>query len=144
MAVRPNHCNSAAVAATLPMISIDGGASFCVTASRCMCSTVEVITRYSWPGHVRELENLMERWVVLVPRDRVEADDLPALVRAAGSLPSHPASPLPPAGERLSDIERARILDVLGSCEGNKKLAASLLGIHRSTLYAKLARYGMR
>src|SRR5262245_42116770 len=96
---------------------------------------VDALTRQAWPGNVRELENLMERLVVLVPRDRLEADD----------LPSSPQAPPPSTGgEMLSDLERTRILEVLGSCEGNKKLAASLLGIHRSTLYAKLARYGMR
>jgi DNA-binding NtrC family response regulator len=95
---------------------------------------VDALTRHSWPGNVRELENLMERLVVLAPRDRIEAGDIPLV----------PSTSPSPGGERLSDLERARILDVLGSCEGNKKLAASLLGIHRSTLYAKLARYGMR
>jgi DNA-binding NtrC family response regulator len=105
---------------------------------------VDALTHYAWPGNVRELENLMERLVVLVPRDRVEAEDLPACVRTGGPLPSVAASPQPTAGSRLSELERARIIDVLGSCDGNKKLAASLLGIHRSTLYAKLARYGRR
>jgi len=43
--------------------------------------------------------------------------------------------------ESLEALERARILDVLQACGGNKKLAAARLGIHRSTLYAKLDRY---
>jgi len=103
---------------------------------------VDALASYSWPGNVRELENLMERLVVLAPRDRIEADDLPPAFRAGGSAPSHGAQLPSVAGERLSDLERARILDVLNSCDGNKKLAATMLGIHRSTLYAKLARYG--
>jgi DNA-binding NtrC family response regulator len=105
---------------------------------------LDALARYAWPGNVRELENLMERLVVLSPRGRLEADDLPALIRVGSPPASSGAPPHPPSGERLSDVERARILDVLSSCDGNKKLAASVLGIHRSTLYAKLARYGMR
>jgi two-component system response regulator FlrC len=85
---------------------------------------------------VRELENLMERLAVLVPRDRIEAADLPEALRGG---------PLPAAGRAADDsldaLERARILDVLQACGGNKKLAAARLGIHRSTLYAKLERY---
>ena len=96
----------------------------------------EALTRYSWPGNVRELENLVERLVVLTTRERIEVDDLPAAMRAS--------VPQPATSDRLVDLERDRIIDVLGTCDGNKKLAASLLGIHRSTLYAKLARYGLR
>jgi two-component system response regulator HydG len=105
-------------------------------------AATETLMSYPWPGNVRELENLMERLVVLTSCDRIEADDLPAAIRT-GSTPSS-GTQRPVACERLSDLERDRILDVLGTCDGNKKLAASLLGIHRSTLYAKLARYGLR
>jgi DNA-binding NtrC family response regulator len=103
----------------------------------------EALAAYAWPGNVRELENLMERLVVLAPRDRIEADDLPSEIRAGRPSPSHAAPIAPPSDERLADLERARILEVLAHCSGNKKLAASRLGIHRSTLYAKLARYGI-
>jgi DNA-binding NtrC family response regulator len=89
---------------------------------------------YAWPGNVRELENLMERLAVLVRGDRIEVHDLPDPLRAAAR---------PAAGGRLADVERTRIEDVLAACRGNKKLAASRLGIHRSTLYAKLLRYGV-
>jgi two-component system response regulator HydG len=102
---------------------------------------VDALARYDWPGNVRELENLMERLVVLSPRERIEADDLPKTIRAGKPVPFHGAPPDPRSDQRLSDLERARILDVLDSCGGNKKLAASRLGIHRSTLYAKLSRY---
>jgi two-component system response regulator HydG len=102
----------------------------------------EALTRYDWPGNVRELENLMERLVVLSPRERIEADDLPKVLLAEKPVPFHAAPPDPKSDQRLSDLERTRILDVLDSCGGNKKLAASRLGIHRSTLYAKLDRYG--
>ncbi|HVQ35305.1 MAG TPA: sigma-54 dependent transcriptional regulator [Candidatus Bathyarchaeia archaeon] len=91
---------------------------------------------YPWPGNVRELENLMERLAVLVPRDRIEAADLPEALRG-GALPAASRA----SEESLDALERARILDVLQACGGNKKLAAARLGIHRSTLYAKLERY---
>ena len=102
---------------------------------------MDTLMRYAWPGNVRDLENLMERLVVLTTRERIDADDLPPAIRPGGSLP---AAPKPAPSERLDDLERDRIIDVLGTCDGNKKLAATLLGIHRSTLYAKLARYGLR
>jgi DNA-binding NtrC family response regulator len=105
----------------------------------------EALMGYAWPGNVRELENLIERLVVLAPREEIDADDLPAAIRTPGSsFASEP--PHPPAGseERLTDLERARILEVLAACNGNKKLAAARLGIHRSTLYAKLDRYRLR
>jgi len=95
------------------------------------------LAQHTWPGNVRELQNLMERLVVLVHRDRIEASDLPEALRG-GALP---AAPGPASPGSLEDLERARILDVLQACAGNKKLAAARLGIHRSTLYAKLERY---
>jgi two-component system response regulator HydG len=94
---------------------------------------MDALTRHAWPGNVRELENLMERLVVLERRGHIEAADLPSSIRV-------PGAPVPPSEMRLADLEYARILEVLEACGGNKKLAASKLGIHRSTLYAKLER----
>ena len=107
-------------------------------------AAADALTRYDWPGNVRELENLMERMVVLSPRERIEAGHLPTAIRVGRPAAPQGAARQQVTDERLSDLERARILDVLGSCGGNKKLAASRLGIHRSTLYAKLERYGVR
>jgi hypothetical protein len=53
-----------------------------------------------------------------------------------------PAVAVPAAGT-LQSLERGRILQALRDAGGNKKLAAAALGIHRSTLYAKLRRYGL-
>jgi two-component system, NtrC family, response regulator HydG len=98
--------------------------------------TLDALLAYTWPGNVRELENLMERLVVLVHRETIEPSDLPAALRA-GSLPRAEDR----SEESLEELERARIREVLQACGGNKKLAAARLGIHRSTLYAKLERY---
>jgi transcriptional regulator with PAS, ATPase and Fis domain len=99
---------------------------------------MDALTRYSWPGNVRELENVMERLVVLVRAGRVELRDLPSAIREGMSdvrLRSAPGT--------LQELERVRIVDALEQANGNKKLAARKLGIHRSTLYAKLRRYGL-
>ncbi|HEX4824785.1 MAG TPA: sigma-54 dependent transcriptional regulator [Candidatus Polarisedimenticolaceae bacterium] len=94
---------------------------------------LDALTAHTWPGNVRELENLMERLVVLERRGRIEASDLPSSIRA----------PLPAVPDvRLADVETTHILEILAACGGNKKLAASKLGIHRSTLYAKLGKRG--
>jgi DNA-binding NtrC family response regulator len=97
---------------------------------------MDVLTRYPWPGNVRELENMIERVVVLNRSGTVELKDLPETLRHAG-----PAVGTAPG--TLRDMERHRIREALRDADGNKKQAARKLGIHRSTLYAKMRRYGM-
>ena len=99
---------------------------------------LEAMVRYDWPGNVRELENLVERLVVLNRSGRVEVEELPAPIQSALSL-----APLKERPGTLQEMERVRIQAVLEETGGNKKLAARKLGIHRSTLYAKLRRYGL-
>jgi transcriptional regulator with GAF, ATPase, and Fis domain len=93
--------------------------------------------RYQWPGNVRELRNVLERLAVLVPADPITERDLPAgLLAGAGPAPQGGTSSL-----KLEDIEREHVMRVLERANGNKKKAAELLGIDRSTLYARLKSY---
>jgi two-component system response regulator HydG len=99
---------------------------------------MDALMHYAWPGNVRELENVIERVVVLARTGRVDVRDLPEMIRQ-GTCDVRRRS----GRGTLQDVERLRILDVLDQANGNKKLAARRLGIHRSTLYAKLRRYGL-
>ena len=95
---------------------------------------LEVLTRYAWPGNVRELENVVERTVVLAKGERIEISDLPSSLRESSG----------DGGDtRLSLLEHERlyILKTLAECNWNKKLAASVLGINRSSLYSKLKKH---
>jgi two-component system response regulator HydG len=99
---------------------------------------MDALLRYPWPGNVRELENMIERLAVLCRSTMVEARDLPEPVRQAmrkTQLRGAPGS--------LQELERQRIVEALDEAGGNKKLAAQRLGIHRSTLYAKLRRFDL-
>jgi two-component system response regulator HydG len=95
---------------------------------------LEAMAQYSWPGNVRELENVVERTVVLAKGDQIELQD----------MPSNIADPTGPASDNrlsLAEHERLYILKTLAECDWNKKLAASLLGINRSSLYSKLKKH---
>jgi DNA-binding NtrC family response regulator len=98
---------------------------------------------YDWPGNIRELENCVERAVVLCRGPWVEADDLPpAVAAAAGKQPDGGA-----AGETLraalAEPERRLIVEALDASDGNRQAAAKQLGINRSTLYKKMKRLGL-
>jgi DNA-binding NtrC family response regulator len=99
---------------------------------------MEALVRYEWPGNVRELENMVERLVVLCRTGIVELKDLPGSVREAIRQVRLRGAP-----GTLQELERMRIVEALNESGGNKKLAARRLGIHRSTLYAKLRRYDL-
>ena len=100
--------------------------------------TLAVLRAHPWPGNIRELRNLIERLVVLTNKKVIEPADLPPDV-VAGPPPTQ-AGPM----VSLQDIERDHILRVLHHANGNKKEAASILGIDRSTLYAKIKAYHLK
>ncbi len=92
----------------------------------------------SWPGNVRELRNCIFRAAAFTRNDILSLTDVAS---AAGvSLPEPGAPPL----LSLQEAEKRHIADILEQCNGSVRKAAEVLQISRSTLYAKLAEYGMR
>ncbi len=103
-------------------------------------STESILAAYAWPGNTRELRNAMQRAATFAAGDRIMPDDLPPRLREANRTAALVAS----ASQQqlaLRDVERAYVLEVLRSVEGNKTRASEILGLDRKTLYRKLAEY---
>ena len=101
---------------------------------------LEVLTRYSWPGNIRELENTIERALILSVHPIILPEDLPK--KLLDSVTGKRAEPSEIAGEltqekplSLRDVEKSYVLKVLQETKGNKTKAAEILGITRATLY---------
>ncbi|MFO7684489.1 MAG: sigma-54 dependent transcriptional regulator, partial [Desulfobacterales bacterium] len=90
---------------------------------------------YTWPGNVRELENSIEHAVVLAKYPQITVSDLPPTVTEPSGDESDPPR------QTIVDNEAQLVRDVLEQCDWNKTIAASRLGISRSTLYEKLKKY---
>jgi DNA-binding NtrC family response regulator len=103
-------------------------------------AAMDVFQSYGWPGNVRELENALERAVILTPGETIDVSGLPERIseRQADPLVSERTAPNP----TMDTIERAYIMWVLQSEQGNKTRAAEVLGIDPSTLHRKLSRFG--
>lgn len=87
---------------------------------------------YAWPGNVRELENLIYRLVILCEGQKIEVSDLPDYMKFTLNRSSD-------LSRSLKQVEEEHIKAVLASVQGNKSLAAKILGIDRKTLYNKLS-----
>ena len=106
---------------------------------------LEVLSRYHYPGNVRELENAIERAVVLCRQPIVDVEDLPQEIRSGGARLESAGHAGPPRlsfaiGTTLDEIERTSIRETLHYTKGDKRLAAQLLGIATRTIYRKLDR----
>jgi len=99
--------------------------------------STEVMRRlmdYSWPGNVRELENTIEHAVVLAKDQQIQISDLPSAFLKTETTVSEKAV-------SIEETEKQLLIEVLDKCKWNKKKAAEMLGIGRSTLYVKLKKY---
>ncbi len=94
------------------------------------------LREYAWPGNVRELENTMERAAVLCRSATLKLDDLPASIVSGPK--STPQSLTFGIGTPLAEVEQRLIAATLRHTEGDKSLAAQLLGISARTIYRKL------
>jgi len=90
---------------------------------------------YAWPGNIRELQNVVERAVILCREERIPS----ALLH----LPQSSPALSPGAPKTLRELEREAILATLAAHKGNRRKAADQLGIGLRTLYARLREYGI-
>jgi two-component system response regulator HydG len=96
-------------------------------------AAMALLDRYQWPGNIRELENAIERAMVVAQEPELRENDFALRLPVAGS-----------SSRTLEDMEKVHILAVLEECRGNQTLAAELLDIDRVTLHNKLKRYGWK
>ncbi|MCC8409252.1 sigma-54 dependent transcriptional regulator [Mucilaginibacter sp. UR6-1] len=103
---------------------------------------MELLTRYDWPGNLRELKNVIKRMVLLTRGEEAGAESLPDEMRTyITHLPTVPADADLKALNEAN--ERTVIQQTLQKVKYNKSKAAKLLNIDRKTLYAKIERYGL-
>jgi len=100
--------------------------------------TMELLMSHDWPGgNVRELENAIERAVVLASGSLIESKALPTSVRPRVALPGMPVVP----GATLADLEKYAIMETLKATGGSTSKAAEILGISVRTIQYRLHQY---
>ena len=140
------------VSIDLPSLSQRGGDTlllakhFLTICSRKMNKEMSGITdgaaarlvAYSWPGNIRELQNVIERGVVLSVDNIIDVDDLPGLVEVSSPVTEPTLRKIP-----LADIEKEHIAAILKAEKWNMQKSADILGMHRNTLRQKIKEFGL-
>jgi transcriptional regulator with PAS, ATPase and Fis domain len=109
---------------------------------------LEALINYSWPGNIRQLENIIERAAILDTDFVIAKDDLPEIILNGNTLLHSELNSQEIQGytslkDALKEPEKVYILKVLKEVGWNKKRAARKLGVNRTTLYNKLKKYNI-
>ncbi|MCG8592329.1 MAG: sigma-54 dependent transcriptional regulator, partial [Proteobacteria bacterium] len=109
-------------------------------------AALQCMVDYEWPGNVRQLENVVERMVILRREGEIDVGDLPPNLRHP--QPTETTAPrVPPSGLPFNDVvdrfETDLILQALEHTHWNKNRAAQLLGLNRTTLLEKIKKKGL-
>lgn len=98
---------------------------------------VNMLVAYDWPGNVRELVNALESAINFSHTYVLESEDLPLLLRENKSINVHQGA----LQTKLAGEEERMLISVLEQCDGNRKAAAEILGVSKSTLYRMMKKY---
>jgi Nif-specific regulatory protein len=98
-----------------------------------------VLTAYDWPGNIRELQNVVERAVLMCDGEELQRSHLPREIAAPDDAP-----PPQPGDSSLWDYERAMIINALSEHRWNRSAAARALGISRDNLRYRIKKYGIK
>jgi DNA-binding NtrC family response regulator len=105
-------------------------------------AAVQLLQQLQWPGNVRELENTVNRLAIFAPTGEITLADVEAETQRLPASGPEPVTAAP-APDRLLELERQHILQILKQTGGNRSEAARRLGIERKTLYRKALRLGI-
>ncbi len=105
-------------------------------------NALKILNGYSWPGNVRELRNMVERLVILCPRETIEVDDLPPELNRSGD-PSQ-IDIETPLREAKNEFEHRFIQNCLETNDWNITETARQLGIERTNLHRKMRQYDIK
>jgi two-component system response regulator HydG len=104
---------------------------------------LDALMRYSWPGNIRELENVVERAVILTRDDYVPFPELPEAIREPNNDHFSRGTQDIRSGMTIREMEKELILKTLKDNDGNRTRSARVLGITRRTLQHKLQEYAI-
>jgi len=116
----------------------------CNTGVTVAADVEELLVAYDWPGNVREMENVIDRALILAEQGHITCSDLPPQITKLMSV-GGPGSASPESGgnlrEQVRRFEGAMICRVISESDGDRRLAAQKLEIGLSSLYRKLEDY---
>ena len=106
---------------------------------------------YSWPGNIRELQNVVERAIYLAQSEYIEPEALPAAIlhyqppaKDAPAASEGRGESAPGGNHSLAEMEKQQIENALRACHWSVEKAAEMLDINRRTLYRRIEKYGLR
>ena len=99
---------------------------------------LQALCQYTWPGNIRELQNILERAAIL-SKGQITRTELPDIITSQARASAVDSG----SDTNLKGLERAAILETLAACGNNRRLAAEQLGISKRTLQYRLKEYGL-